>query len=130
MFESGLAGALAQGGAESVLNTTAAVLADAGTGSTVGMNTLCWTWARLRWSFKTALACNSATCGALTTSRMAATWALAAQLGGPLLTEIVVEHTHTCYLGERTQRHDWGYGCGQCPACQLRALGFARYRQM
>jgi 7-cyano-7-deazaguanine synthase len=40
-----------------------------------------------------------------------------------------VEHTHTCYLGDRTQRHDWGYGCGQCPACQLRAAGFARFQK-
>jgi 7-cyano-7-deazaguanine synthase len=54
----------------------------------------------------------------------AATWALAAQLGGPLLTELVVEHTHTCYLGDRTRRHDWGWGCGTCPACELRARGW------
>ena len=49
------------------------------------------------------------------------------QGGGPAMVDLVVEHTHTCYLGDRTQRHDWGYGCGQCPACQLRAAGFARY---
>ena len=47
--------------------------------------------------------------------------------GGSALVDLIVEHTHTCYLGERTQRHDWGYGCGQCPACQLRAAGFSRW---
>ena len=59
----------------------------------------------------------------------AATWRLAEQLGGPELVALIVEHTHTCYLGERGQRHDWGYGCGQCPACALRAQGWARYRE-
>jgi 7-cyano-7-deazaguanine synthase len=48
--------------------------------------------------------------------------------GGQALVDLIVVHTHTCYLGDRTQRHDWGYGCGQCPACQLRAAGFARYQ--
>jgi 7-cyano-7-deazaguanine synthase len=65
----------------------------------------------------------------------AQTWQLAHDLGqqadpaqgGPALVDLIVAHTHTCYLGDRTQRHDWGYGCGQCPACQLRAAGFARY---
>jgi 7-cyano-7-deazaguanine synthase len=52
----------------------------------------------------------------------AATWALAGSLG---LTELVIEETHTCYRGDRTHRHDWGYGCGACPACELRAAGFA-----
>jgi hypothetical protein len=42
--------------------------------------------------------------------------------------ELIVEHTHTCYLGDRTHRHDWGYGCGTCPACELRARGWAQYR--
>ena len=46
----------------------------------------------------------------------AATWALAEQLGGDALTALIVEHTHTCYLGERGLRHAWGYGCGDCPA--------------
>jgi 7-cyano-7-deazaguanine synthase len=41
------------------------------------------------------------------------------------MVDLVVEHTHTCYLGDRSQRHAWGYGCGQCPACELRAKGFA-----
>lgn len=58
----------------------------------------------------------------------AQTWALAEELGGRALVDLVVEESHTCYLGERGQRHDWGYGCGTCPACDLRAKGFARYR--
>ena len=49
--------------------------------------------------------------------------------GGQQLVDLIVEHSHTCYLGDRTQRHDWGYGCGTCPACELRATGFARYTQ-
>jgi 7-cyano-7-deazaguanine synthase len=40
---------------------------------------------------------------------------------------LIIEDTHTCYLGERSARHDWGYGCGQCPACDLRKTGFASY---
>jgi 7-cyano-7-deazaguanine synthase len=59
----------------------------------------------------------------------AQTWAMTAELGGEPLTEIVVEHTHTCYLGERTLRHEWGYGCGQCPACALRARGYGAWRR-
>lgn len=58
----------------------------------------------------------------------AQTWALADALGGPRLVELIVEHTHTCYLGERRQRHDWGYGCGRCPACDLRGRGFAGWQ--
>ncbi len=58
----------------------------------------------------------------------AATWALAEALGGPALVAAIVEHTHSCYLGNRETRHDWGYGCGTCPACELRANGFHRYR--
>ena len=57
----------------------------------------------------------------------AQTWALARRLGGPALVELIVEQTHTCYLGERTLRHAWGYGCGSCPACELRARGFAQF---
>jgi 7-cyano-7-deazaguanine synthase len=57
----------------------------------------------------------------------AATWALTASLGGPALVELVLEHTHTCYLGERGARHAWGHGCGECPACSLRAQGWQRY---
>ena len=58
----------------------------------------------------------------------AATWALAEQLGGPTLVDLIVEHTHTCYVGEREQRHLWGHGCGACPACTLRRNGFERWR--
>jgi 7-cyano-7-deazaguanine synthase len=58
----------------------------------------------------------------------AQTWTLGEQLGGAALTELVVEHTHTCYLGERGRRHAWGYGCGECPACALRAAGFAAWQ--
>ncbi|CAO4173654.1 7-cyano-7-deazaguanine synthase QueC [Methylorubrum populi] len=58
----------------------------------------------------------------------AQTWALAEELGGRPLVDLIVEDSHTCYLGERGQRHAWGYGCGACPACDLRAKGFARYR--
>jgi len=54
----------------------------------------------------------------------AATWAMAEGLGGEALRELMIEETHTCYLGERTLRHDWGYGCGTCPACELRAKGY------
>jgi len=57
----------------------------------------------------------------------AATWKLAHDLGGAVMLELVREHTHTCYLGDRSQRHDWGYGCGSCPACELRARGHAAY---
>jgi 7-cyano-7-deazaguanine synthase len=57
----------------------------------------------------------------------AQTWALAQRLGGDALVETVVEHSHTCYLGERGARHDWGYGCGTCPACALRKSGWERW---
>lgn len=56
------------------------------------------------------------------------TWRLAESLGGQMLVDLIVEHTHTCYLGDRAHRHAWGYGCGQCPACELRARGWERYR--
>jgi 7-cyano-7-deazaguanine synthase len=58
----------------------------------------------------------------------AATWALAHELGGKPLVELIVEETHTCYLGDRSHRHDWGYGCGTCPACELRAKGWASWK--
>lgn len=58
----------------------------------------------------------------------AATWQLAETLGGAALVDLIVEDTHTCYEGQRGQRHDWGYGCGECPACALRARGWAGYR--
>lgn len=56
------------------------------------------------------------------------TWALAEQLGGKALVDLIVEHSHTCYLGDREHRHAWGWGCGSCPACELRARGYERYR--
>jgi len=55
------------------------------------------------------------------------TWRLAESLGGPALVRAVVEHTHSCYLGDRTHRHPWGFGCGTCPACELRAKGWHDY---
>ena len=55
------------------------------------------------------------------------TWALANQLGGTGLVDLIREHSHTCYLGERGARHDWGFGCGECPACRLRARGWREY---
>ncbi|WP_302173620.1 7-cyano-7-deazaguanine synthase QueC [uncultured Hydrogenophaga sp.] len=55
------------------------------------------------------------------------TWRMAEQLGGKDLVDLIVEHSHTCYLGDRTHRHDWGWGCGSCPACELRARGWAAY---
>jgi len=58
----------------------------------------------------------------------AETWALAQELGGEAFVDLVIEETHTCYRGERGKRHAWGYGCGACPACQLRAGGFAEWQ--
>ncbi|MBP9059661.1 MAG: 7-cyano-7-deazaguanine synthase QueC [Rhodoferax sp.] len=63
------------------------------------------------------------------------TWALAHALGeksgtpggGKALVDLIIEHTHTCYLGDRAHRHAWGYGCGSCPACELRARGYERF---
>jgi 7-cyano-7-deazaguanine synthase len=57
----------------------------------------------------------------------AATFALAEEIGGGALFDLVVEHTHSCYLGDRSRRHLWGYGCGECPACTLRAQGYERF---
>jgi 7-cyano-7-deazaguanine synthase len=57
----------------------------------------------------------------------AATWKLAHDLGGAGLVDLIREQSHTCYLGERGARHDWGYGCGECPACSLRARGWRDY---
>jgi 7-cyano-7-deazaguanine synthase len=58
----------------------------------------------------------------------AETWALAEELGGERLVDLIAEETHSCYRGERGTRHDWGYGCGTCPACELRAKGFAEWQ--
>jgi 7-cyano-7-deazaguanine synthase len=57
----------------------------------------------------------------------AQTWALAESLGGAPLVDVIVEHSHSCYLGDREHRHAWGWGCGSCPACELRARGWERY---
>lgn len=57
----------------------------------------------------------------------AETWALAERIGGPGLVELIVEASHTCYRGGREQRHAWGYGCGDCPACELRAAGYGEW---
>ncbi len=57
----------------------------------------------------------------------AQTWQLAHRLGGDALVALITEETHTCYLGDRQTRHAWGYGCGTCPACELRARGHALY---
>ena len=57
----------------------------------------------------------------------AETWRLAEALGGESLVDLIREETHSCYLGDRTHRHDWGYGCGACPACDLRAAGWRRF---
>lgn len=59
----------------------------------------------------------------------AQTWALAHDLGGDALVDVILEQSHTCYEGDRTHRHDWGYGCGACPACALRAKGWAQWRE-
>jgi 7-cyano-7-deazaguanine synthase len=57
----------------------------------------------------------------------AATWSMAHDLGGDALVELIIEHTHTCYRGDRQHRHDWGYGCDDCPACELRARGYEKH---
>jgi 7-cyano-7-deazaguanine synthase len=58
----------------------------------------------------------------------AETWRLADRLGGTALVDLILEHTHTCYEAQRGPRNDWGHGCGVCPACALRARGYAAYR--
>lgn len=57
----------------------------------------------------------------------AATWQLSRDLGGDALVDLIVEETHTCYLGDRGHRHSWGYGCGTCPSCTLRANGWLKW---
>jgi 7-cyano-7-deazaguanine synthase len=59
----------------------------------------------------------------------AETFGMAQDLGGPTLLDVVIEETHSCYLGDRSTRHDWGYGCGTCPACELRAAGWRKFLQ-
>jgi 7-cyano-7-deazaguanine synthase len=58
----------------------------------------------------------------------AETFALAVEIGGEAFLDLLIEDSHSCYLGDRAKRHDWGYGCGTCPACQLRAQGFAKFK--
>ncbi len=58
----------------------------------------------------------------------AQTWALADELGGAALVELIVRESHTCYNGVRGELHSWGYGCGECPACELRAKGWNEWR--
>jgi 7-cyano-7-deazaguanine synthase len=56
-----------------------------------------------------------------------ATWALARELGGDALVALIRDDTHSCYLGDRSHRHEWGYGCGACPACALRRAGWEAF---
>ncbi len=58
----------------------------------------------------------------------AGTWEMAAKIGGDALTDLIITDTHTCYLGDRSQKHPWGYGCGTCPACKLRANGWEKWK--
>lgn len=58
----------------------------------------------------------------------AASWRLAEETGGESAVALVNEHSHSCYRGVRAARHDWGYGCGTCPACELRAKGWTEYK--
>ena len=58
-----------------------------------------------------------------------ATFRLAEDIAGKPMLDLVIEETHSCYLGDRGRRHEWGYGCGACPACRLRAEGFARFAE-
>ena len=58
----------------------------------------------------------------------AATFALAHDIGGGTLIDLLLGQTHTCYLGDRVHRHTWGFGCGECPACRLRADGYAKWK--
>lgn len=58
----------------------------------------------------------------------AETFAVAVEIGGEAFLDLLIEDSHSCYLGDRSKRHDWGYGCGTCPACQLRAQGFAKFK--
>lgn len=59
----------------------------------------------------------------------AQTWRLAENLGGQDFVSLIQEESHTCYLGTRQQKHEWGYGCGTCPACELRKTGYEQYIQ-
>jgi len=58
----------------------------------------------------------------------AGTFALAEEIGGTPLVDLLVAETHTCYRGDRQHRHAWGFGCGECPACRLRAAGYEKWK--
>ena len=60
----------------------------------------------------------------------AGTWEMAQQIGGDKLVSLIINATHTCYLGERNKRHAWGVGCGTCPACELRSKGWEKWQRM
>lgn len=60
----------------------------------------------------------------------AESWRFAEEIAGAALVDLIVEHSHSCYLGARQTRHDWGYGCAACPACELRAKGWTEYRSV
>ncbi|MDC1209438.1 7-cyano-7-deazaguanine synthase QueC [Pseudomonadota bacterium] len=59
----------------------------------------------------------------------AQTWKMAHEIGGEKLIEGIKKHTHTCYIGDREHFHEWGYGCGECPACNLRSNGYKQWKQ-
>lgn len=59
----------------------------------------------------------------------AQTWELAHQIGGQPLVDAIIETSHTCYAGDREHRHDWGYGCGTCAACELREAGYHQWKE-
>jgi 7-cyano-7-deazaguanine synthase len=84
-------------------------------------------------ALQTALNLGMATRFAIETPLMwldkAATWKMARDLGGDTLVDLIRTDTHTCYLGERGIIHDWGYGCGKCPACELRARGYRQFME-
>ncbi|MBA5724153.1 7-cyano-7-deazaguanine synthase QueC [Candidatus Liberibacter sp.] len=57
------------------------------------------------------------------------TWQLAQDIGGQSLVDLILEESHTCYIGARDKRHEWGYGCDLCPACRLRKQGWLEYKE-
>ena len=59
----------------------------------------------------------------------AQTWKMAHEIGGDELIDLIIKNTHTCYLGDRAKLHDWGYGCGNCPSCDLRKQGFTKWQK-
>ena len=57
----------------------------------------------------------------------AETFLLAEEVG---VLDTVLELSHTCYEGDRDTQHDWGWGCGECPACKLRAKGWDEFQEI